>query len=288
MVFAMPAQARISAVRLRVRDLAASLGFWRDLLGLEVISRSGDETVLAPSGNRFRLVLVSDPAAVRRPLRTTGLYHVALLLPDRPALAALVRRLMEAHYDGFEGASDHGVSEAFYLHDPEGNGVELYRDRPRGDWPMGNGSVAMFTDALDIEGLLSAAGKSAPCHPDTRIGHIHLHVPDLPEAERFYAGTLGLAVTQRGYRGALFFSTGGYHHHIAANVWAGKGRAPSGAAGLVDYTWSLPADGIEALREQIPGGPAHPDPSGASLSLLDPSGARVHLVSGSAGSPPVV
>lgn len=273
--FVMPEDAQFSELRLRVRDLAAELGFWRDLLGIPVRGSEGRETTLAPDGGMFRLILHHDPSAVLRPSRGIGLYHVALLLPDRTRLAALIRRLLDASCPGFEGASDHGVSEAFYLHSPEGNGLELYADRPRDMWPKGPGEeVAMYTEPLDVEGLLGTASSPAPADPMTRIGHIHLHVADLASAEAFYAGTLGLGVTQRGYRGALFFATGGYHHHIGANIWAGSARPQDGTTGLVDYAWTLPGNALGALRQAL-GDAAEASPGG--LELPDPSGAKVHL-----------
>ncbi len=158
-----------------------------------------------------------------------------------------------------EGVADHGVSEALYLRDPEGNGIELYRDRPREEWPFRDGQLAMGADPLDVPGLLEEAPEAAPLHPGTVVGHIHLHVDDLDEAERFYTADLGMAVTQRSYRGALFFAWGDYHHHVGANVWAPKGDVDPAATGLVAY----------ALR---PPEPVRPDGS-----LTDPAGAEVHL-----------
>jgi catechol 2,3-dioxygenase len=175
----------------------------------------------------------------------------------------------------FDGASDHGVSEALYLRDPEGNGIELYRDRPRETWPLENGQVAMVSARLDVDELLGDAPRSGPLHPATRFGHIHLHVADLRDGERFYADTLGLAVTQRSYPGALFFSAGGYHHHVAVNTWARGASASDGATGLVSYAWKIPAGTGPALEAHLraQGVPyAHSD---AGLALTDPVDVRV-------------
>lgn len=279
MPFTMPPDAYLSELRLRVRDLGKQRGFWHDLIGLRIASEESGAVHLRPESGSFRLILEEDGEAPFRPERSIGLYHVALLLPGRAELAALIRRLLEAKYGGFEGASDHGVSEAFYLHDPEGNGLELYRDRERSEWPPADDGVAMYTKRLDVEELLSTASTSAPTDPKTRIGHMHVHVASLPEAERFYAGTLGLDVTQRGYQGALFFATGGYHHHVGANIWAGAHRPPAGATGLIEYGWALPADALEALRLSLgPEAAAEAAlPGGEGLRLSDPSGAHVFL-----------
>lgn len=277
MPFVMPPDAYLSELRLRVRDLSKQRGFWHDLIGLRIASEGSGAVHLRPESGSFQLILEEAPDAPFRPERSIGLYHVALLLPGRAELAALIRRLLEAKYGGFEGASDHGVSEAFYLHDPEGNGLELYRDRERSEWPPSESGVAMYTKRLDVEELLATASTSAPAAPATRIGHMHLHVASLPEAERFYAGTLGLEVTQRAYQGALFFATGGYHHHVGANTWAGSNHPPTGATGLIEYGWTLPADALEALRLSLgPEAAAEASlPNGKGLRLSDPSGAHV-------------
>jgi catechol 2,3-dioxygenase len=154
------------------------------------------------------------------------------------------------------GASDHGVSEAIYLGDPEGNGVELYADRPRSQWRWQNGQVAMVTTPLDLENLLgSISANSTKVDPPAQaeLGHIHLHVADLAAAERFYSEFLGLAVTQRSYPGALFFAADGYHHHIAANIWAGKAASPANSVGLVSYRLQVPVGEIlYCLRHRAP------------------------------------
>jgi catechol 2,3-dioxygenase len=244
-----------------VRDLKRQLAFYHDLLGLEVLRLDGGRADLAPAGRKFTLTLTHEPSAPLRPQPTLGLYHFALLLPERKALAAVFRRLLEARYGGFQGASDHGVSEALYLADPEGNGIELYRDRPREQWPLQGNKLAMVTRRLDLEGLLAESPHSAPLDPETTFGHIHLHVSDLDEAERFFR-QFGLEVTQGDYPGARFLAADGYHHHVGINLWA-KGRsAPPGSTGLVGYTlWLEPTK-----RESL-----------GSLILTDPNGVRVQI-----------
>ena len=228
---------RLLGLTLRVRDLKAQLAFYRDLLGLEV-EADPPRYRLFPRGRGFLLDLIHDPEAPLRPYPSVGLYHFALLLPDRKALAAVFRRLLEgkAH---FEGAADHRVSEALYFRDPKGNGLELYRDRPQGAWPQ-RGPL-MFTAPLNLEKLLGESPSSSSLPPETQLGHIHLHVADLAEAEAFFSGRLGMAVTLRTYPGALFFAWDGYHHHVGANTWAGKRLAPEGSTGLVGYALEAPA-----------------------------------------------
>ena len=227
---------RLLGLTLRVRDLKAQLAFYRDLLGLEV-EADPPRYRLFPRGRGFLLDLIHDPEAPLRPYPSVGLYHFALLLPDRRPLTGVFQRLLEAGVH-FEGAADHGVSEALYFRDPEGNGLELYRDRPRGEWPEG---PLMFTAPLNLESLLAENPRPAPLPPETLLGHLHLHVPDLEEAEAFFAGRLRMAVTLRTYPGALFFAWDGYHHHAGANVWTGKRLAPEGSTGLVGYALEAPA-----------------------------------------------
>lgn len=239
MTAALPDAASLVRLALRVRDLAACTAYYTDLLGLEVAEVDGARTSLAPGGRRFVLDLLHEPDAPLRPYPCPGLFHFALVVPDRPALGAIFRRLIERG-ESFDGMSDHAVSEALYLRDPEMNGIELYRDRPRDEWPYdATGQVAMVSDPLDRDGLASSADAAATLHPETRLGHIHLHVRDLREAEVFYADELGLHVTQRSLPGAIFFALGDYHHHVAANTWAPDRSVPDDATGLVSYTWRV-------------------------------------------------
>ena len=257
----------LTGLTLRVKDLEQQLAFYRDLLGLEVVSQghpaqsqhgleSPPRTDLALPGGKFTLTLIHEPSAPLRPRSTLGLYHFALLTPDRAALAGIFRRLVEAQYPHFQGASDHLVSEALYLSDPEGNGIELYRDRPRSEWAYANGHIAMDTRPLDLEKLLAEAPRGTPLHPDTTFGHLHLHVASLEEAERFFTG-LGLEVTQRDYPGALFLAADGYHHHIGANLWARGRTAPPESTGLLEYQMALAGHQPQPLT----------DPNGAKVSV---------------------
>ena len=237
-------------VRLRVADLDSQREFYERAIGLSPID-SGDGVARLGSDGTPVVELDHRADAPARAPRTTGLFHLAILVPDRAALAAALARAARAG-GRISGASDHLVSEALYINDPEGNGIEIYRDRPRAEWERDGGEIRMSTLPLDVDGLLAELREDEPesAMPDgTRVGHVHLNVADLDAAERFYSGLLGFDVTVRGYPGALFLSTGGYHHHIGVNTWAGPG-APAPAAGSRGLEWfELSVDDAPGLAE---------------------------------------
>ena len=226
----LPADARLGAIRLRVGDGERLTRFYEQAIGLRVLE-DGPVTRLGIDDGRALVELEADPDAPRRPPHTTGLFHLAILVPSRADLGQALRRVVGTGWR-LSGASDHLVSEALYLSDPEGNGIELYRDRPRDEWPVAGGALRMDTLPLDVGSLLSeadGANGDAGMPLGTTLGHVHLQVADLTAAERFWVDALGLDVTVRGYPGALFVSAGGYHHHVGLNTWAGVGaRAAAG------------------------------------------------------------
>ena len=236
----------IGAVYLTVADLDRSLRFYQEALGFQVRQRAGDTARLGAGGPADLLVLAERPGA-RPTRRTTGLYHFAVLVPARLELARSLRRLAETRTP-LQGFSDHLVSEAIYLADPDGNGIEIYRDRPREEWPRKNDQIQMATDPLDLDGILAELERETEpwsgLHPQTTIGHIHLHVADLGAAQAFYHGVLGFDLIQRLAGSADFVSAGGYHHHIGYNTWAGVGAPPPppDAAGLRYFVVRLPND----------------------------------------------
>jgi catechol 2,3-dioxygenase len=269
--------ARIGAVHLTVADLGRLVSFYEARLGLTVRQRDNRTAWLGAggAGGADLLVLHESPMARRVP-GTTGLYHFAVLVPTRRDLARSLRRLVDTSTT-LQGVADHGVSEALYLGDPEGNGIEIYRDRPRADWPVVAGQLRMGTDPLDLDGLLSELEAEGPTSTEampggTTIGHVHLQVADLDAAEQFYAGTLGFELRQRFGRSASFFGAGGYHHHVAANIWAGAGAPPPppGALGLDHFEIVLNRSGRFTDREIYP-----------SDLLRDPSGNAMRFVDGS-------
>lgn len=247
--FRLPGSTRIAYVHLRVSDFGESLGFYRDLLGLKEVKRF-DATVHLAAGDGMNpiVILTENRSAKPRSVPSAGLFHAALLLPDRKELARIFKRLYD-HRWTFEGFADHGVSEALYLADPDGNGIELYVDRPRDQWPHRQGDLQMGTWELDLDGLVSELQNSGESwtgiHPDTTIGHIHLQVSNLQMAEQFYHELLRFDVTQRTFPGALFLSAGGYHHHIGLNDWNSKDGTP-----LADDTLGLMYFGIEIPDRQ--------------------------------------
>lgn len=282
-------QTVIGQVQLRVSDGEKAASFYADMLGFRRVYGSDEKTLnlLSPGCDDIQLVLNADPLAVTKRSRTTGLYHVAFLYPRREVLAHVVRGLLDQGYP-LQGASDHGVSEAIYLADPDGNGVELYVDRPRTSWPWQNGAVEMVTSPLDLEDLLgSADGKEAkgyPHEPGLQVGHIHLQVSDLGRSEEFYHTLLGFDVTQRSYPGALFLSKSGYHHHIGLNTWGSKGAPapPSNSVGLVSFSVSLSLQEWSELRNRLRadgGDPAAIDTKSDQhvIRLRDPDGNSIRV-----------
>jgi catechol 2,3-dioxygenase len=255
--------------------------FYRETIGLHEIRRTGDVVELGAGGDGAALVtLVHRPDAPRRPPRTTGLFHLALLVPSRADLARSYHRVRAAAWR-FTGAADHLVSEALYLDDPEGNGVEIYRDRPRAEWETENGELRMGTLPLDLAGVL--AGVESGDVGDgmasgTRIGHVHLQVATLPGAEAFYVGALGFEPVVRAYPGALFVAAGGYHHHLGLNTWAGVGAPapPEGARGLRSFSVVLPDASALAAAQASLAAAGHEAVEG-SASYADPSGHRLAL-----------
>jgi catechol 2,3-dioxygenase len=230
-------QTAMGRVSLTVADLTRSEAFYRDALGMGVLDRAPGTLTLSANGRTVLLHLTERPGARPKPGRATGLYHFALLVPSRRDLGRWLRHYLEAGYP-VPGSSDHLVSEAIYLADPDGNGIEVYRDRPRLDWNWDHGNVRMAVDPLDLRALLTeAATDTEPwtgIAPGTVMGHVHLHVADLAAAKAFYVDLLGFDITTEALPGALFVSAGGYHHHMGLNIWAGQGAspAPAEAAGL--------------------------------------------------------
>lgn len=236
----LPADAHIGSVSLTVSDLDRSVSFYRDVLGFQEVSREGPASFLSANGDRVLVELHERRDAVPRPRRSTGLFHFAILVPSRAALGRSLRRLADRQWP-LSGAADHLVSEALYLNDPDGLGIEIYRDRPRDSWRTAHGELAMATDPLDVQAIAAEPGAEAQwqgLETATTIGHVHLNVSRLEEGESFYCGQIGFAPVVRRYPGALFVSAGGYHHHLGMNTWVGVGAPPppENAVGMRSFT----------------------------------------------------
>lgn len=269
---------RIGRVHLRVRDLDKVSDFYQRVIGLAVIDRSA-RTITLGAGTAPLLELLADPAATPRNPRNAGLFHTAFLLPTRVDLA---RWLAHAIKQGvkLQGASDHIVSEALYLADPEGNGIEIYADRPMSRWRDANGQIHMATEPLDIPDLLAAGTSGQTGFPEGGIiGHVHLQVGDTGAADGFYSDILGLDIASR-YPGASFFGSGGYHHHLAGNIWNSRhaGLRPARAAGLgaVEIVARNPSTRAAILdRAEAAGIPVAKE--GEETVLRDPWGTAIAL-----------
>jgi catechol 2,3-dioxygenase len=268
----------IGGIQLTVADLDRSVQFYQDRLGFKLLGRENGQARLGTAAHAL-LTLIEKPGAKPRTQRgMTGLYHFAILLPDRRSLARLLLHMAENETE-VQGAADHGVSEALYLADPDGNGIELYRDRQRNEWPVDDlGKLQMGTEELDVDNLVMELKDGvAPWTglPDsTVIGHVHLHVRDLPEAEQFYTRVLGFRVMQRYGSGAIFVSAGGYHHHIGMNTWAGAGAPPPppDVAGLRWFEVRLPdAAAFEALQARLKEANIPADDLEGGILIKDPS-----------------
>jgi catechol 2,3-dioxygenase len=283
----LPADTGIGRVRLRVGDLERALSFYRDVLGLSVASDEGQRVVLrSPSeeGNRRDLIVLEEkPGIGRRPARpaTTGLYHVALLVPGRAELGRALLGLHQAQYP-LRGMSDHAVSESLYLDDPDGNGLEIYADRPRSQWPVRDGVIQMTVDPMDVQGVIAAAGpvtdpwRGLPA--GTVVGHVHFTVSDLERAVRFYRDVVGFDMMMR-IPSLAAVSAGGYHHHLNLNTWAGEG-APGDSdqvAGLAGWELRVPdADARQSLIDRLAGAGALVD-SSAGAAARDPDAIRLEV-----------
>ena len=268
------------SVDLAVSDLGRSADFYERVLGLPLISRDEHRAQLGPDPERPALVLGDIASPTPLPPSATGLYHVAWLHPSRAALADSVRRVAGARWP-FEGASDHGVSEALYLSDPDGLGIELYADRPRELWePASDGhGVNMVTLPLDLDDLLAQSLEDPPAAvpAGTFVGHVHLKVSDVASASAFYRDALGLE-EQAQLPSAAFLAAGGYHHHVGLNSWQSSGApsAPDSAPGLREIAFELDdAPALEALERTLAdAGAWRPGERNAEgeLSVRDPDG----------------
>lgn len=266
---------RIASAAFKVADLQRSLHFYTEIIGLAKISQVDHEVLIGAAGQPIlRLVEVRD--ARRQPANTTGLYHAAILWPDRRSLAIKIAQLIDLRVRF--GQSDHIVSEAFYLSDPDGNGLELYRDRPRSEWDWQGETIRMAVDPIDFNDFFTEIDQIDPVSSDplapggTRLGHLHLRVADITKAEQFYHNLLGFDVTAS-MSGALFLSAGGYHHHLGMNTWESlNGKPPTEpSAGLLEFTIAVPLQSeLERLLGVLSAAGIAFERQGSSALFYDP------------------
>jgi catechol 2,3-dioxygenase len=275
----LPDTTHVGAVHLQVSELQQSVSYYQQVLGLRAHSITTESVVLSPDGDERPLVTLHTRPGVTRARRGAfGLFHFAILLPDRAALGRFAAHLTSLGVR--VGMADHLVSEALYLWDPDGLGIEVYADRPRETWQHHDRELAMTTDPLDIESVIAAGGgvkwTSAP--RGTTMGHVHLHVGSLDEAEAFYHRALGLDKTVWSYPGALFLSAGGYHHHLGTNVWS-PGPAPlADQAQLLEWELLVPsAQDVAAVARSLEAAGYRSERIGDTLATADPWGTRVRI-----------
>jgi len=279
--YRLPAATRLGQVTLQVSSLDTSLAFYQEVLGFRVVTRDGIRAILSAHGDDRPIIELHErPGARPVPRRGAfGLYHFAILLPDRASLGRFVKHLAESGTRA--GAGDHLVSEAFYLQDPDNLGIEVYADRPRSAWRRVGRELIMATDPVDVAGLMEAAGEErwSGMPAGTTLGHVHLHVADLDRAGAFYGDGLGLDRTVWHYPGALFFSAGGYHHHLGTNTWAQDARpAAEDEARLLEWEVLVPsARDVDAALASLAAAGATVERRPDSGRTHDPWGTVVHL-----------
>ena len=278
---ALPATTRCGIVSLIVTDLARSLRYYTERIGLRIHAERGATAELG--AGEVLLRLTEQPGA--RPVQRgrSGLYHFALLVPSRPALGAILRHLA-VQRTAIDGASDHLVSEALYLSDPDGHGIEIYRDRPRAEWPIENGALRMGSDPLDAQGILASAEPATEftgMEAATTMGHVHLHVAHLQQAVTFYTELIGMDLVNIWGGQAGFVSAGGYHHHLGMNVWAGIGVPPPpvDAARLDYYELRLGSSAaVGRAAAQLEAANIAVTPIDGGVEVRDPAQNRVRLL----------
>ncbi len=280
--YRLPAATHVGGVHLQVADLDRSVAYYTGVLGLRVVRRTTTEASLAPHGDDRALVDLNARAGATPVPRggRLGLFHFAILVPDRATLGRFIRHIADRGV--YAGSADHAVSEALYLTDPDGLGIEVYADRPRPSWRVAGQELFMTTEPLDLRDLIHAAADRpwTGMPAGTTMGHIHLHVGDLDTAAAFYHAGLGLDKVVWSYPGALFLSAGGYHHHLGTNTWA-AGAAPAGDDEARLLAWDLVLPDATSVAEAVhslatAGHPAAADDS--AMLVRDPWGTAVRLM----------
>ncbi|WP_458209213.1 VOC family protein [Haladaptatus sp. NG-SE-30] len=271
----LPETTHIGRVAMQVNDLDRLVRFYRDVVGLTVLNRERERATLG-TPNQALLELYSNPEIPERTQVETGLFHTAIRVPSRTALGDTLRRVREQWR--LDGASDHLVSEAIYFTDPEGNGVEVYHDRPKEAWPIADdGTVGMKTQPLDIDEIGDRKLGTPSVPPETTIGHVHLEVSSLAAAREFYVDILGLRLRQRFGSDALFVAAGDYHHHVGLNVWNGRTEPPAGR-GLGWFELVVPErETLDSVRHRLDEHEIEISGNDDEIEVTDPDGIELRL-----------
>ncbi|MFC3041720.1 VOC family protein [Virgibacillus xinjiangensis] len=271
----------VGQVCINVTNLDRSIAFYEEVVGFNVLERAGNSASLTADGKRPILTIVEPEGSMPKEERKAGLFHFAILLPSREDLSSFLTHLIKAGRTLQLGASDHHVSEALYFNDPDGNGIEVYRDRLSDEWSWNGSTVKMVTDPLDADSLVAESDREWEGLPsDTVMGHIHLHVADLKKTEAFYKNGLGFDIVAT-YPGALFTSTAGYHHHIGLNIWNGEGAGkPSpNSAGLRWFSLLFPDKEMrEKAIDRLQQSGVDVEETGEGYKVEDPSGNHIQLI----------
>src|SRR5262245_11364362 len=279
--YRLPAETRLGSARLLVSDLERSLEYYQQVIGLHVVSRGRSSVALGPQDGRSILIHLETRPGTTSPPRggRFGLYHFALLVPDRAALGRFVTHLAES--DAHVASADHAVSEAIYLWDPDGLGIEVYADRPRTAWRIRGQEIFMTTERLNLRDLMAAGGDEpwTGLPPGTTLGHMHLQVSDLESADAFYHAALGFDRIVWSFPGARFLSAGGYHHHLGTNTWAsGAGRSLETESRLLEWEIVLPSpDDCAAAARSLGAAGFRTERDGESWVVLDPWNTTLRL-----------
>ena len=281
--FRLPDATRLGPVHLQIADSSRSLRYYEQVLGLQVLERRESTAALGPEGEEQALLWLHELRGARRVPSSglLGLYHFAILLPDRAALGRFLTHLGSLH--AHAGSADHAVSEALYLTDPDGLGIEVYADRPRSSWRYDGQQLRMTTEPLDRRALIAAGGerKWTGMPSGTTMGHVHLHVADVTTAEAFYHQAIGFDKVVWSYPGALFLSAGGYHHHLGNNTWSAGPAASVGDARLLFWTIVLPTAGdVDAVSVSLASAGHTVRRAGQSATVDDPWGTTVQFTVG--------
>jgi catechol 2,3-dioxygenase len=280
--YRLPEATRLGRVRLQIADLDRSLQYYETVIGLRVVAREGGVAMLAPQGDDRVIVELCEKKGVRAVGRrgNIGLYHFAILVPDRATLGRFVRHLSDM--GEYAGMSDHFVSEAVYLTDPDGLGIEVYADRPRSAWKTEARQLTMTTIPLDVQNLVAAGGNEpwSGMPPGTVLGHVHLYVRDIADAERFYHAGVGFDKVVWSYPGALFMSAGGYHHHLGTNTWAASAPlSTDDDARLLEWEIVVPTSAdVEQAAAAIAAAGFETRRDGNNVAVRDPWGTQLRLV----------